>query len=165
MVSDVFYGFRHNMDKAVMVQVVFTIASFIGSIPAVLISIGVVPVTMNNFTRASALIYAFNFLVMFIAKLFFGLSFYILADNPELSVLEIFAKSMELMKNRKGKYFLLYLSSVPLFILGFLSLFIGVLWAAVFLQAVIANFYLDAISEEPADPFKREAEVTEDIAS
>ena len=150
--SDVFYGFKNNIDKAVMVQLVFTLASVIGTIPAILINLGVIPVTDDNYYGLAGFIYLFELLVLMLVKLFLFPAFYVLCDNPELGVTDILKKSYELMANKKGRLFLTYLSVVPYMILGFCACFVGVIWVYTYAQTLLANFYLDVIGEDPHSP-------------
>lgn len=148
-IKDLVYGFKNCTDKAILVQALFTGVSLIASLPAILISVNLITLRDEDYILASIIIYAFNFLVLFIAKLFFGMSFYILNDRPDLSALEVFKESLRLMKNKKGKYFLTCLSMLPLFILGLFAFGFGALWVTAYLKTTLANFYLEAIGEEP----------------
>lgn len=151
-ISDLFYGVKNNVDKAIMVQAAFTLFSFIGSIPAVLISVELIPIPDGMYYPVVALIYFFSLIVTFVANLFIGFSFYILNDHPELSFVEIYKESIRLMSNRKGRYFTLCLSMIPLLILSICAFFVGIFWFTAYFQTVLANFYLDAIGEEPFNP-------------
>lgn len=156
--TDVFAGFKHNIDKAVLVQGVFTLANIIGSLPAIIINLVFVDLPDKTFYTLAISIYAFNFLCLFVAKLFFGLSFYILCDRPNLSFMEVYKESIRLMKNKKGRYFLLCLRMLPIMIISLFAFFVGVFWYVAYFQTAIANFYLNAIEEEPANPFTKEQE-------
>ncbi len=151
--SGIFHGFRHETDKAILIQGVFTLASILSSIPAVLISVEIITIPESAYETVSLLIYGFDFLLMLTANLFFGLSFFVLNDNPDLSVLEILRESMHLMQKKKGRYILLCLSALPLFILGFCACFVGIFWVAAYYRVLLTNFYLDAICEEVTLPY------------
>jgi len=150
--SDLFYGFKHNMDKAVVIQAVFTGASLVASIPAVLVSLNLVALPADYAREAELAIYALDIILVFIVKLFFGLSFYILNDNPDMTVSEVLKESMRLMENKKGRYFMLCLSMIPLCIVSVFAFIVGVLWFVAYYQVVLTNFYLDTIEEEPFNP-------------
>jgi len=145
----VFYGLKNNMDKAILVEGIFTLISCIMLVPVVLINTGVIYVSDGSYTKVSLAIELIDLVIRFVAKLYIGLSFYIMCDHPEYSVKEIVEKSIELMNGRKVKLVLVYLSTLPLVIAGFLSCCIGLLWLAPYFQTLLANFYLDAIGEEP----------------
>jgi uncharacterized membrane protein len=78
-----------------------------------------------------------------IAALRYSMSFYILADNPEISAMDAIKQSKELMRGNKGKLFLLSLSFIGWAILSTFTLFIGLLWLIPYIQTSIANFYED----------------------
>jgi len=150
--SEIFYGIKNNTDKAILVQLPFTLATIVASVPGLLISLGLIAVSDENYSKITLILSLLEFVVLFAVKLFLGLSFYILCDHPEMEVMDIFKESIHLMENRKGRYFLLCLSLIPLLILGVLAFVIGIFWYVAFVQVVNVNFYLDAINEEPFNP-------------
>ncbi|KRQ86455.1 hypothetical protein ABG79_01657 [Caloramator mitchellensis] len=78
-----------------------------------------------------------------IASLSYSLTYYIIADEPELGALEAIKKSKEMMKGYKWNLFLLYLSFIGWGILSLLTLGIGFLWLGPYVNASFANFYED----------------------
>lgn len=78
-----------------------------------------------------------------IASLSYALTYYIIADNPEIGALEAIKKSKEMMKGYKWDLFLLYLSFIGWGILALLTLGIGFLWLSPYINASVANFYED----------------------
>lgn len=156
-IGEIFYGFKNNMDKAVLIQAVYTVITVLTSVPIILASVGLWKLPDKQYLLLSFSAIVLEMILIFAEKLFVGLSFYILDDNPDMSVPEIFSRSLELMRNKKGRYFLICLSMIPLFILGFLGLFVGSLWVSVYLETTLANFYLDCIGEEPMNALSEKA--------
>lgn len=79
-----------------------------------------------------------------IIKLYsYAMTEYILQDNPELYNYKAVEASMAMMRGRKGKLFLLDLSFIGWYILGILSLGIGLLWVLPYHQSARAAFYED----------------------
>lgn len=152
--KELFFGLKKSMDKAILIQSIYTVISLITSIPAILMSLEIIAVPMENATFVSLLLTIINVLALFVAKLFVGQSFYILNDSPDLSVPEIISKSIELMRNKKGRYVTIYLSSIPLALLSICAFGVGCFWFVAFFDVLLANFYLDAIGEEPKNIFK-----------
>ncbi|MCI6493432.1 MAG: DUF975 family protein [Bacteroidales bacterium] len=68
---------------------------------------------------------------------------YILKDNPELSANEAVNLSIKMMKGRKFDLFYLHLSFIGWWILCVLTLGIGFLWLAPYVQTAQAAFYDD----------------------
>ena len=69
-------------------------------------------------------------------------SFYIMAENPELSITECMKKSRELMSGHKGELFLLHLSFLGWIILAVLTLGIGFLWLNPYMKVTETYYYL-----------------------
>ena len=78
-----------------------------------------------------------------IAALGLSLTFFILADTPEMSGTDALKKSWEMMKGRKGSLFILGLRFLPWALLCILTLGIGFLWLGPYMQVTYANFYDD----------------------
>ncbi len=73
----------------------------------------------------------------------YGMSFFILADNPNIDVIEVLTRSRKMMNGYKLKFFGLLLWSVLFVILGILALFIGLLFVMPVLYVAYAKFYED----------------------
>ena len=55
--------------------------------------------------------------------------------------------AIRLMKGNMGRLFYIEVSFIPLFLLGVLSLGIGLLWITPYLNATLANFFLDLMEQ------------------
>ncbi len=75
---------------------------------------------------------------------------YILVDNPELSANEAIEMSMKMMQGRKIDLFLLYLSFIGWAILCTITLGIGYLWLAPYIEVSVAAFYKDVRADYEA---------------
>ncbi len=74
----------------------------------------------------------------------------ILADYPEKSFNEVIELSMEMMDGKKMQLFLLYLSFIGWVLLSILTLGIGFLWLAPYMETAFVHFYLEAKQEYEA---------------
>ena len=70
-----------------------------------------------------------------------SMSFYILKDNPELGVIDVIKRSIQMMKGHKMEYFCLCLSFIGWIILGILTLGIGFMWIYPYICTAYAHFY------------------------
>ena len=70
-----------------------------------------------------------------------SMSFYILKDNPELGVIDVIKRSIQMMKGHKMEYFCLWLSFIGWIILGILTLGIGFMWIYPYICTADAHFY------------------------
>ncbi len=71
----------------------------------------------------------------------FSLVFYILRDEPKLSVLKIFSKSFDMMNGYVIDYFILALSFAGWFILGIFTFGLLYIWLIPYVHVVFAQFY------------------------
>ena len=101
--------------KALILVIIFTISSFLG--------------------------FLLLFIPGIIVILMFSQIFYIMADDPETNVMDIFKKSASLMKNKKLQYLGLSLKYFLFFILGIFT--VGIWWLWLIPQAYVsfAIFY------------------------
>jgi uncharacterized membrane protein len=88
-----------------------------------------------------------------------GLSFgtYVMADNPELSAIDVMRKTWEMMDGHKLKFFLFSLLCGGLFILGFLFFIIGIFYILPIVYTGLALFY-EKIRTGTIDSFEHENE-------
>lgn len=81
-----------------------------------------------------------------IAALSYALTYYLMVDNPELSAMDAMGKSKELMRGHKMDLFLLGLSFLGWALLCILTLGIGFLWLAPYMNASFALFYQGVVA-------------------
>ncbi len=83
-----------------------------------------------------------------IKGLSYSMSFFILADNPEIGAMNALKKSQEMMMGYKMKLFCLYWRFFGWAILCVLTLFIGCLWLSPYIYTSMAHFYEDIRPKE-----------------
>ena len=78
-----------------------------------------------------------------IAAYSYSMTYFILADNPNIGPLEAITRSKEMMRGRKWKYFCLTLRFIGWGILCIFTCGIGCLWLVPYMQTSMAHFYED----------------------
>ena len=78
-----------------------------------------------------------------IAAISYSMTFYIIADDDSIGPMDAIDKSIEIMDGYKWKYFCLNLRFLGWALLCILTLGIGFLWLAPYIQVSLANFYED----------------------
>ncbi len=73
----------------------------------------------------------------------YSMTFFILADNPDMKAMDAIDRSMEIMYGYKMKYFLLSLLFFVLIVLSSILLFIPLLWLIPYMYVTYAAFYED----------------------
>ncbi len=76
-----------------------------------------------------------------IAAFRYSMSFYILADNPEIGIMEAIEQSKKMMRGNKWKFFCLNLSFIGWLFLSFFTLCIGLLWLLPYMEVSVIAFY------------------------
>ncbi|MDR1616914.1 MAG: DUF975 family protein [Syntrophomonadaceae bacterium] len=76
-----------------------------------------------------------------IKMLSYSMSYYILAENPEMSALEALNRSKEIMHGHKKDLFILFWSFFWWFLLGSVTLGIAYIYVWPYLIATVTNFY------------------------
>ena len=112
----------------------------------------------NDFVRAfilnllnGVLIFLWSLLLVIpgiIKSLSYAMSFYILADHPELSANEARKRSMEMMHGNKWRLFCLYFSFIGWCLLSVLTLGILYFWVFPYMQTATAAFYQNLLPVE-----------------
>ena len=93
-----------------------------------------------------------------------ALSFYLLADNPEMGGVESLKQSMRLMKGHIWQYLMLQLSFAPLLIVSLLFMGLPLLWVLPYMEASETAFYRDILGEFD-EPEKKEESFYKNTAS
>lgn len=145
-VSDIFFGFRQQPQKAVIIQSVFVLVDFVLSIPLQIFMV-IYEKSPSSFAMAAVIIAGLIALVIDIAvSLIYSQAFFLLHDFPNRSAKELLATSRHLMKGNIFRLFYLHISFLPLYLLGIIALFVPLLWISVYRFAASCAFYQDLIA-------------------
>ena len=157
-VSDIFYGFRKQVDKSLIVLTVITILTNLCTTPYTYFLNKLMTV---NISSSLSIQYDWHFeyflpfciactvgsIALIIVNLLFSQVFYLLLDFPDYSAKDLMLYAIRLMKGNMGRLFYIEVSFIPLFLLGILSFGIGLLWITPYLNATLANFFLDLMEQ------------------
>ena len=141
--SDVFYGFKSHPDKAIICCFLFTVAELVCALPAILFGI------LYTITENSLLMIVMSIFIVIggigiiILHLTLHFVYYLILDYPDATIKELIVYCAEMMRGHRIKFFYLYASFLPLYILGILSLGIGLLFVEPYVNVTVAQFYLD----------------------
>lgn len=93
------------------------------------------------------ILYFASLIWLIIQSYSYQLTYIIAAENPEMSNKDVLTRSKELMQNNRLKLFCLEFSFIGWAILAVLSLGIGMLWLAPYIQFAKVSFYKNLIKE------------------
>ena len=91
----------------------------------------------------------------------YALSFYVLADHPEMTQSEARAESVRLMEGNKMRLFLLHLSFIGWYLLSALTFGILLFWVAPCINVATAFFYDELKESKPRFGFVDESDANE----
>ena len=149
-VGDLFYGFQLAPDKAILIQAWISLITYIASLPQIILNY----IMMANASHLDKIMnlmlpYALSLIlsgaVSVMLGLFYSQTYFLLHDFPQYTARELLQKSRRLMVHHKGRLFYLYVSFLPLILLGILSWGIALLWIIPYMAATEAEFFLDLI--------------------
>lgn len=146
-VKDIFAGFKANMDKAIMIQIPFTVVAVLCTAPIVLMNLGMMQPLFGGYSLTIIIMNLIQIVAILVARLYLGLAFYVLADRPDIEAIDALKESLRLMEGRKLRLVIIALSMIPLLIGAVLALMVGVLWYEAYLRTLLADFYLEAKGE------------------
>lgn len=105
----------------------------------------------ERFTKAFGLyivimVFTFLWTLLFvipgiIAAIRYSMSFYILADNPEIGIMEAVNRSKAMMRGNKWKFFCLNLSFIGWVFLCMFTFGVGLFWLLPYIEVSIIAFY------------------------
>ena len=148
-VGDLFAGFKIHPEKTIALCLLHTIVMLPGVIFPMLGTI--VAMFGNNLTLSASLASVgaiMGVIYSLWVSLTYGLAFYILLDNPEDSVLDIWKQSAVLMKGNRFRLVKLVLSFIPWILLVAVTLGIAGLYVIPYMSITMAYFYVDLAWED-----------------
>lgn len=144
--GDIFYGFRSHADKALLIQLVLTLTGYVCMAPVLLFNVLYSRTGDAKWMLLMSAAFVIVMAVTIIISLMLSQSFYLLQDFPDYSAGELLKMSCRMMKGHKGRLFYIQLSFLPLYLLGLMSCCIAFLWIVPYMNATMANFYMDLVS-------------------
>lgn len=147
-VSDVFYGFKVYPDKAVAIQFIISVITYISLLPMTICYVLFMKDPSNTmYMLLVSLFTIIGTVISVVVSLMFSQAFFLLQDFPQYSAKELLAMSCRVMKGHKGRLFYIEMSFLPLLLLGMLSCCIAYLWLIPYMSAVKSNFYMDLMTK------------------
>ncbi len=144
--SDIFFGLKMQPQKAVIIQAFFVVIDFLTSLPGQLFFLQYQRTNSVNMLLCTIFITLLGLLINLIVYLNYSQTFFLLHDFPDRSAKELLATSRRIMRGNKFRLFYMIVSYIPLYILGCVTMFLPLLWVAVYRYASTCAFYQDLIS-------------------
>lgn len=145
--SDIFYAIKNNPDKVIIIYIIEQLLMILCALPANLISIFTdVENNIAMFVLSYVLLFASYAADIIIAALF-SQALFLYIDNPLENTLTCIEMSVQVMKKHMGRYILILISFIPLYILASFSFGLLLLWIIPYKFTTLALFYMQLKGE------------------
>ncbi len=146
-VGMVFGEFTRRPDRYILGYILIFVVEIVCMLPgAICLVVGIVADTVLAIMIGGAL-YIIGFVVVIYVSLRLSQIFYLLVEHGDMSVIEAFRTSSQMMEGNMGRFFYIYVSFIGWSLLGLLSCGIGMLWVTPYMMQTNVNFYRDLIGE------------------
>lgn len=142
-ISDVFYGFQSQFGKSLKLACVVVLVNELSHLPASIISYLVDHDAAWNLVFSAGFLYVICLVIYVPCSLAISQVFLLLLDFPGYSAGELIKLSAHVMKGHKRRLFYIQLSFIPLILLSLLTLGIGNLWLAPYMNVTYTFFFLN----------------------
>ena len=142
-ISDLFYGFRAQSNKALIISGVMVLVNTICLTPYQIFMQLFQTTADIKWAALMMLSMGIGLLIYVPLSLSLSQSYYLMLDFPEKNARETLKLSMQVMKGHKCRLFYIQASFIPLMLLGALSFGIGFLWITPYMHMTFTQFFLD----------------------
>lgn len=151
-ISDLFYGYQYQFGKSLWLSLSNVLIAQLYIIPLNLM------VSVCDGINAQLFFYlgltVIGFILYVYLSLYLAMSWYLLLDFPSCSAAELLRLSARVIRGRKGQLLALYVSFLPLRLLGLCSFGIGNLWINPYIRVTYTAFFLDIMRQGYAENTK-----------
>lgn len=145
--KELFYPIKYDANRLIFTEVILFVIELICMAPII---------------GAAAIVYSYDDLSMYTVALVlsllgcvltilyqvtFGLTYFVLIDHENLSVVDALKYTLNLVKTHKGRFFYMQLSFGGMYLLAGLTFGIGILWVQPYVMQTTTLFYLDVKGE------------------
>lgn len=149
--GDMIYFFKNQPDRVLVASLPPALINLVCSIPLNYYSIAVSPGNSmeeyQDWIVTYLLLMVLTLALSMIFSMPFALTYYILADDPEISGMEAVRTSLRMMRGNIGRYLLLHLSFITWYVASIFTLYIALLWVVPYMEMTCVMFYRDLHGE------------------
>lgn len=143
-VLDIFWGFGHHGGKFFVMGLLFALLCAVLSAPQIVLTAAMVISEEALFPIIFLLLYGiFLGILEVYVVLTYGQVYLVLADNPDIPILEALKESKRLMKGNRGRFFVLGLSFLGWLLILYITLGYAALWLVPYIMCTNIFFYLN----------------------
>ena len=151
--NDLFYFYRHHPDRVIVAGFFMAVLNLLTMLPYTIYSNANLPgedasvEVLITWLYTGAVLMIVGMIVYQILVIPLEMTYYILADKPELKSTEAMKESLEMMHGNFGRYLMLKISFIPLMFLSVFTFYIALLWIFPYMAMTEVMFYRDLTGE------------------
>ena len=149
--ADLGYFFRNQPDRVIIAGFVLALIQVVTAIPYYYVSYTTDPgLTVEEQLQWFSTIFvllAISTLLNFLISIPFAMTYFLMADAPELGGIQGLKESARLMKGNMWRYIKLNLSFIPLLFLSVFTFYIALFWIMPYMEMSLVTFYRDLNGE------------------
>ena len=158
--NDLIYFYKNHPDRVIVATFFLAVLNFLTMLPYTIYGntaeIGETIEAQITWLYTSLVLMLIGMIVFQILIIPLEMTYYILADKPEIKGTEALKESIELMHGNFGRYLVLKLSFIPLMILSVFTFYIALLWILPYMEMTEVMFYRDLLGELTAQKEEEE---------
>ena len=151
--NDLFYFYRHHPDRVIVAGFFMAVLNLLTMLPYTIYSNANLPgedasvEVLITWLYTGVVLMIVGMIVYQILVIPLEMTYYILADKPELKSTEAMKESLEMMHGNFGRYLMLKISFIPLMFLSVFTFYIALLWIFPYMAMTEVMFYRDLTGE------------------
>lgn len=151
--NDLFYFYRYHPDRVIVAGFFMAVLNLLTMLPYTIYSNANLPgkdasvEALITWLYTGVVLMIVGMIVYQILVIPLEMTYYILADKPELKSTEAMKESLEMMHGNFGRYLMLKISFIPLMFLSVFTFYIALLWIFPYMAMTEVMFYRDLTGE------------------
>lgn len=160
--NDLIYFYKHHPDRVIVATFFLAVLNLLTMLPYTIYGNMNTPAEGASLEAQITWMYTSIFLMLVgmivyqILSIPLEMTYYILADRPELKGTDALKESIEMMQGNFGRYLMLKISFIPLMFLSVFTFYIALLWVLPYMIMTETMFYRDLTGELTAQKQEEE---------
>lgn len=165
--NDLIYFYKHHPDRVIIATFFLAVLNLLTMLPYTIYGNMNTPAegasleTQITWMYTSIFLMLVGMIVYQILSIPLEMTYYILADKPELKGTDALKESIEMMQGNFGRYLMLKISFIPLIFLSVFTFYIALLWVLPYMIMTETMFYRDLTGELTAQKQEEERNAQE----
>ena len=165
--NDLIYFYKHHPDRVIVATFFLAVLNLLTMLPYTIYGNMNTPAegasleTQITWMYTSIFLMLVGMIVYQILSIPLEMTYYILADRPELKGTDALKESIEMMQGNFGRYLMLKISFIPLMFLSVFTFYIALLWVLPYMIMTETMFYRDLTGELTAQKQEEERNAQE----